>query len=488
MKRMSTPRAVLLAGFNALLLVALLPSTSSAQRGETRNFTLSYAPGGPTRNGYADAQLQMSYWFSACPDVNLVIQRPTSVHMLVGQHRYWINGRQVSVPSHIPAPGVGTITVNGTIRGNGITQPVSTPYAVPNAGCFNNGVRVGDGASFFKKGMTDAEKVAVLNNFGFDFQQSLGPLRSSEVESHFRELWAAESRDSAQKAMAARSDSLRRARLAQAARDSAARAETARANAASAQAESQSGGSASGSAAAGTAAGATTGATGSTGASGTASGTRTQEQIDAARAREAQEARDKEAEHARITEAHRREKAIQDSIAIQQTAEAVAQGAMAVGQLLGMVFDGLEGTGLMFGGSYQSQYFSGDKGMWGITVSGYMDGFILPFLDLNFAISPIDDGRERTRDGATIGSVIPKTGFSLPKGIPLLGGQWKAHAGLVFLTTQEQHREFNYIERTRKFLMVGATHFGGASNTVMRIDATIYGGTPKFGVALGKAF
>jgi hypothetical protein len=481
MKRMSMPRAVLLAGFHAVLLILLFPSTSSAQRGETRNFTLQYAPGGPTRNGYADAQLEMSYWVSACPEVYLVLQRPSRVHMLVGAHRYWINGRQVTVPSNIPAPDVGTITVTGTVRGNGIAKPISTPYAVTNPNCFNNGAQIGQAAEFFRKGMTDAEKVSVLNNFGFDHQQSLGPLRSAEVENHFRELWAAQSRDSAQKAMAARSDSLRRARLAQAAKDSVARAEAAAA--ARSQAESQNGEPSQG--ASGTTAATTGSSTGST--TGT-SGTRTQEQIDAARAREAQEARDKEAEHARVTEANRREKAIQDSIAIQQTAEAVAQGAMAVGQLLGMMFDGLEGTGLMVGGSYGSQYFSGDKGIWGITISGYMDGFMLPFMELNFAISPIDDGRERTRTGATIGSVIPKTGFTLPKGIPLLGGQWKAHAGLVWLVTQEQHREFNYIERNRTFLMFGATHFGGSSNTVLRLDATIYGGTPKLGVALGKAF
>lgn len=489
MKRMSTSRALMLAGLHALLLAGLLSSSASAQRGDARNFTLAYIPGSATQNGYADAQLEMAYWFSACPEVHIVLQRPSTVHMVVGQHRYWYDGKLLSVPSHIQPPSVGTITVRGTARGNGIVKPISTPYAVSSPNCFTNGALVAQASQVFKKGMTDAEKVSVLNNFGFDPEQrTYGPLRSADVENYFREQFAQQARDSAQKVAAARSDSLRRERerVARARADSIARAQANRDATTGAATASASASSAAG-ASAGSSASSAAGASGSAAASATGSspaGGMTQARRDSA----ARADRAREEEHARAVAAQRREQEIRDSIAIEESAKVIAQGAVAVAQLLGMVFDGLEGTGLVLGASYGSQYFTGDRGMWGITVSGYYEGFFLPFMDLNFAISPKDDGTERGRTGATIGSVIPKLGFSLPKDMPLVGGQWKPHAGLVWLTTQEQHREFNYIERNRAFLLAGLTHFVPSAKTVMRLETTIYGGTPKFGVALGKAF
>ena len=478
-----SPRAMMLAALVAMATAAG-PSSVAAQRAETRNFVLSYEPGSPTRNGYADAQLEMRYWFQACPQVHLVVQSSQTVRMLVGAHRYWYNGQLVQVPRTIAPPDPNSPSVRGTIRGNGIIRDITNNFVSPSASCFNSGVQVGEASAFWKPGTTDEEKVRILNQFGFDYQQTLGPLTNAAVENHFREQFAAARRDSAQKAQVVRADSLRRAReKALADRASQARADsTARATERA------------GSGSAGSTGSTTSGSTGRA-STGTSSGNSTAatREADAARAQAERDARAREeaardAEHARVTEANRREKAIQDSIAVEQLAQSTAQAAMAVGQLLGMVFEGLEGTGLMLGGSYSSPYFEGDKGLIGITVSGYMDGFVLPFLELHYVMEGEDYGTEKTLMAATIGSVIPKTGFTLPKGIPLLGGQYKAHAGLVYLTTTESVRQFNYIERNRYLAMFGLTHFGGESNLVTRLDMTIYGGTPRWGFALGKAF
>jgi hypothetical protein len=354
----------------------------------------------------------------------------------------------------------------------------------PSADCFNNGVQVGDASAFWPAGTPDAEKVRILGQFGFDYQQTLGPLTNAAVENHFREQLAAATRDSAQRAQAARADSLRRAReaanterLAQARRDSIARAQSSASSAAGAAGSSTT---SRGNASTGSTTGGTTGTTPTTGTSAA--------DREAARAQAQREQRERDAEHARVTEANRREKAVQDSIATEQLAQATAQGLMAAGQLLGMLFEGLEGTGLVLGASYSSPYFEGDRGLVGVTVSGYMDGFVLPFLELHYVMEGEDFGTEKTMQAATLGSVIPRTGFSLPSGIPLLGGQYKLHAGITHLTTTESFREFNYIERSRNLLLLGLTHFGGTSNLITRLDMTIYGGTPKWGVALGKAF
>ena len=481
--RVNPARAMLLA---AVALLGAAPLT--AQRAEARNFTLRYSPGSATQNGYADATLELSYWFAACPQVHLVVRYEPTVHMQVGAHRYWYNGQLVQVPPTIAPPRASSPSVRGTIRGNGVVREVTNNYTSPTANCFNNGVQVGDGSQFWKAGTSDEEKVRILSQFGFDYQQTLGPLTSAAVENHFREQFAAARRDSAQKATAARTDSLRRARekaaadrAAQAARDSAARAS-------STERAAGSGAAAASTAGQGTraAAGASTGGRGAAGA--TSGGRMSAQDSAAARARAEQEERDRAAEHARVTEANRREKAIQDSIQTQQLAEATAQAAMAVGELLGMMFEGLEGTGLMLGGSYGAPYFQGDKALLGITVSGYMDGVVLPFMEINFVIEGEEYGTERTMSGFTLGSVLPKTAFKLPKDLPLIGGQYKAHAGLVMLQTMESHRQFNFIERQRKLLMLGLTHFGGESNIVSRLDLTIYGGTPRWGFALGKAF
>lgn len=481
-----SPRAMMLA---ALVAVATAAGSSSvaAQRSETRNFVLRYEPGSATRNGYADAQLEMRYWFQACPQVHLVIQSSPNVKMLVGAHRYWYNGQLVQVPPTIAPPDPNSPSVRGTIRGPGVVKEITNNFVSPTAGCFNLGVQVGDASMFWKPGTPEAEKVRILNQFGFDYQQTLGPLTNAAVENHFREQFAAARRDSVQKAQAVRTDSLRRARQAALA-DRAAQARTDSIARATERSRTGSAGR-TGSTTTGTTSGGTSGGTG------TSSGTSTAatREADAARAQAERDARARDeaardAEHARVTEANRREKAIQDSIAVEQLAQSTAQAAMAVGQLLGMVFEGLEGTGLMLGGSYSSPYFEGDKGLIGITVSGYMDGFVLPFLELHYVMKGEDYGTEKTLMAATIGSVIPKTGFTLPKGIPLLGGQYKAHAGLVYLTTTESVRQFNYIERTRYLAMLGLTHFGGQSNLVTRLDMTLYGGTPRWGFALGKAF
>lgn len=480
-----SPRAMMLAVLVAVATAAG-PSSVAAQRAEARNFVLRYEPGSETRNGYADAQLEMRYWFAACPQVHLVIQNSQTVRMLVGAHRYWYNGQLLQVPRTIAPPEPNNPAVRGTIRGNGIIKEITNNFVSPSAGCFNSGVFVGDPGTFWKPGTTDEEKVRILDQFGFDYQQTLGTLTSAAVENHFREQFAATRRDSAQKAQVARADSLRKARdavvaerAAQSRKDSIARAAERTGTAGNAIAGSTTSDSASGAA----------------GTSGRTTGTSTAatREADAARAQAEREARARDdaardAEHARVTEANRREKAIQDSIAVEQLAQSTAQAAMAVGQLLGMVFDGLEGTGLVLGASYGSPYFEGDKGLIGVTVSGYLDGLMLPFLELHYVMKGEDLGTEKTLMAATLGSVIPKTGFSLPKGIPLLGGQYKVHAGVVYLTTTESVREFNYIERDRYLAMLGLTHFGGESNIVSRLDMTIYGGTPRWGFALGKAF
>jgi hypothetical protein len=476
-----------------LAAVTLLGAAAplAAQRAEARNFTLRFAPGSATQNGYADATLELSYWFQACPQVHLVIRYSPTAHMQVGAHRYWYDGRLVQVPPTIDPPRVSSPTVRGTVRGNGLVRDVTHTSASTTASCFYNGLQLGDASQFWKAGTSDEERVRILNQFGFDYQQTLGPLRNPAVENHFRQQFAAARRDSAQKAQVARADSLRRAReraaaerTAQASRDSAVRAqasEQGHSGSASTTGDSRSGDAASGTA---------PGGVGSRPAGDReAAGSRgTARDSAAARAAAEREQRERDAEHARVLEAQRREQAIQDSIRTEQLAQATAQAAVAVAQVLGMVFEGLEGTGLLLGASYGSPYFEGDRALVGITVSGYHDGLMLPFLEANWVIEGEEYGTERTSLGITVGSVVPKTGFSLPASIPLLGGQYKAHAGLVMLQTTEAHREFNYIERNRNFLMLGLTHFGGASKIVSRLDMTIYGGSPRWGVALGKAF
>ena len=453
-----------------------------AQKGSERNFTLSYAPGGPSQNGYADAVLDMSYYFAACPTVELVLRRPTTVHMQVGAHRYWFDGRLVEVPASISPPAVGTINVQGVVRGNGIAKNISTPYAVPNPGCFNNGTRVGEANQFWPAGTSDAEKERILNQFGFDPQSTLPPLRNSAVENYFQNKWAAERRDSVTRATAVRNDSIQRARAAQARIDSA-RAAQSRSNSGSSAAGGTSG-AASAAGAAGSAAANSRGTAGSAngGASSANAAARAQASRDSAKAADAEADR----QHAAAVERNRREQQIQDSIQTEQLAQATAQGMMAAAQLLGMMFEGLRGTGLMLGASYSSGYFPGDKGAFGITISGYASDFVLPFMEINFPQST-ELGSERPFQKFTLGSVIPKTGFTLPKDIPIFGGQYKAHAAWVYLQTHELIKQFNYTERNRNMLMLGLTHFGD-SKLIARLDMTLYGGKPVWGAALGKAF
>ena len=494
--RSSITRAMPLAVALAMAAVLSAPTAAEGQARPTRNLIVDYTPGGPSQNGYMDAQQAVTYWFQECAEgVGFVAQYSPTVHMVVYPHRYWVNGRQVQVPSQFSAPPAPKPTLKGTIRGNGIAKEVTYLYASRDANCWNNGIILGPKSQFWAAKATDAEKARVLADFGFDLQANLPALRNSDVENHFRNLFAAERRDSAQKVAAARADSMQRARradsvsrarVAQTRRDSIERADAARRQAAgtgSASSRPSSGGAASSGAGGAASSGA---GTGSSAGSSQAARER-QAEAERQRAKEAEEARVRNAEEqrqadeemARVAEANRREKAIQDSIATEQLVQATAEAAMIIGAGIGKVIEGLEGTGLAIGASYSMGYFEGETGLIGFTITGHMDGFIAPFFEFAFPIGDKTLSTERSTFGGIVGSVIPRTSFSF------LGSMWQPHIGINFLSTEEQIHEFNSELRTRSLLMVGLTR---KAQNILRIDATIYSGSPRLGFALAHAF
>jgi hypothetical protein len=334
----------------ALAIAGINASTLDAQRTEGRNFSIAYESGGPTRNGYMDAQVQVTYYFGVCAgQVAFLARYNATPHMLVGNHRYWVSGRQVSVPPHIAPPQISSPTIRGTIRGPNTVREINYVYATSAASpsCLTNDMGLGQTSNFWPANTPPERQLQILNSFGLDYRGTLPPLRNSEVEAHFERIFAQERTDSLNRARAAeqqrlqaRTDSVNRARAAQAQRDSIARADQQRRAAAS----STGGGGTAGTA--GAVAGGAASSAGSSGGSsaGSSSGTGGQRQPTAeereAAAREAarQEA-EADAEHARATAAHAAEQRRQREEYERQLATDIEAATVATVNLVGSIME-----------------------------------------------------------------------------------------------------------------------------------------------------
>lgn len=204
--------------FVAMLSSGIVPGAAEAQvpNSGSRNVTIGFQPGSASQNGYMDAQLQLKYWIAACSSgPSLLMQAPPTPHMLVGPHRYWVDGRQVQVPPHIAAPKLSDPpTVRGTVRGRGINKDVTYVYTTtaPNApDCWFNDAPVANAADMWKKGATDEEKAAVLREIAFHPTGQFAPLRNPEVEEHFRAIWKKERSDSIARVQAQREEERKKA-------------------------------------------------------------------------------------------------------------------------------------------------------------------------------------------------------------------------------------------------------------------------------------
>lgn len=221
-------------GLVALFLLAAAPH-ASAQRTDGRNLRIAYESGGPTRNGYMDAQVEVTYYFGRCADrVSFHATYNPTPHMLVGNHRYWYNGQAMEVPPHIRPPQIASPVIRGTVRGNGIAREINYVNARIGApDCFANNLSFGMAADFWPAGTTADRQLAILNGFGFDQRGTLPPLRNPEAEAHFSRILTAAREDSLAKArqaeqarLAARRDSIERATAARDAARSTAQAGT----------------------------------------------------------------------------------------------------------------------------------------------------------------------------------------------------------------------------------------------------------------------
>jgi hypothetical protein len=473
----------------ALALLALIAPPLEAQRTAGRTIRIDFTPGSATQNGYADAQVEFTYYFGRClNDVALLGSYNPVPRMVVGQPRYWVDGRQVTVPPTISAPNLSPPTVVGTVRGNGIAKDISYIHATSGRtpGCFANDLSIGPVSQFWQAGVTAEAQLAVLNGFGLDVRGMLPPLRNIAVEEWVRRQIAAERADSVAKARAAeearqtaRRDSIQRAQqVARARQDS--MAQQARAvgtmpadggASATAGATPSSGGGASGTPSGTPASGG--------GSSGTPSGEAARRQAEAEAAQSADMERRRAEAQARMAEEERRRKQEQDSAFLQTTAELGAATLELVGPAIERFFQGMSGTGLAFGVSYSAPYFQGDGGRIGLTITAVASDIVLPFFEMGFMTGGEANLKSEHTYGPsiTVGSVIPKTRFASPL------GKLQPHAGLTFLPTIE--RVVRAQDRTRTLLMVGVTR---VSRTPIRLDATIYGGSPRFGAAIAYAF
>jgi len=445
-----------------LLLTLLVPATpASAQASsEGRNITVAYTPGSRSQNGYVDAQLLITYYIRECADfVGFVARYEPSPRMLIAPHRYWVDGREVRVPSQFAAPAAEKPTLRGVIRGQNLARSIEYLWASPNPDCWINAVNLGPKSAFWAQSASAATKLAALNGIGFDQQGMLSALRNTEVEAHFRAIFARERSDSLARVASARNDSLARAqaartaeRTAQAQRDSLARTEAAR----------------------------RASATDQTAASEQGAEAARQREAEAERQRAANAAasRAADAEHARVTASHQREMAIQDSIRIQQLSESTAQAAMLIGAGVAKMLEVFAGTGLAIGASYSMPYLPSDGGLVGITITGYHEGIVLPYMEVGFPVGGTQGSAEYSYGVVgTVGTVIPRASFVTPF------GHFQPHAGVTFLQTVDE--TFGYDMKTRSLLVLGLTR---KSQTIMRAEVTIYGGSPRFGVALARAF
>jgi hypothetical protein len=324
------PRA-LLAGLGIAL--GITPAVSMAQtRTEGRNFNIAFEPGNASRNGYMDAQVQVTYYFGVCAGQVAFLARYNAIpQMLVGNHRYWVDGRQVSVPPQISAPRLESPTVRGTIRGPNTVREITYLYAssAPTPSCLTNDLGLGQTSNYWPAGTPQDRQLAILNQFGLDYRGTLPPLRSSEVEAHFRQIFAQERTDSLNKARATEQQRLvaqrdSAARTTRARQDSLARAAEQRRAAQSAggqPAGTQSAGAVGG--ASGSASASTAGSTGSSTGGGGAEAPRTvsQAERDAALRAEREAAADAAARDARIRQ---QQAAEQERLRVEQDQQLVA--------------------------------------------------------------------------------------------------------------------------------------------------------------------
>lgn len=207
-------------------LLSLHPSVGAAQRTQGRNISIAYESGSATRNGYADARVDVTYYFGRCAD--RVVFHATynpQPQMAVGNHRYWYNGRMLEVPPHIAPQRLAAPVIRGTVRGNGIAKDINFVHAnTSGPDCFANNLSFGMATEFWPVGTTSDRQLAILNGFGFDQQGTLPPLRNSAAEAHFSQVLSAAREDSIARAraaeqqrIAARRDSIERAAAARAA-------------------------------------------------------------------------------------------------------------------------------------------------------------------------------------------------------------------------------------------------------------------------------
>lgn len=203
------------------LALCLLPADIHAQvRTGGRNLRIAYESGNASRNGYADAQVEVTYYFGRCADrVAFHATYNPVPHMLVGNHRYWFNGRMMEVPPHIAPPRIPSPVIRGTVRGNGVAKPINFVHAnTSSPDCFANNLSFGMTTEFWPAGTSEDRQLAILNGFGFDLQGSLPPLRNSAAEAYFSQALSAAREDSLNRAraaeqqrLAARRDSIQRA-------------------------------------------------------------------------------------------------------------------------------------------------------------------------------------------------------------------------------------------------------------------------------------
>lgn len=464
-----------LSGLACALAGAVTAPASAQIRTEGRNLQIAYQAGGPSRNGYADAQVEVTYYFGVCAgQVAFLASYNPVPRMLVGNHRYWLDGRQVEVPPQIAPPRLAPPVIRGTVRGNNTSTEISFIHATSSGlpSCSVNALTFGPSSNFWPAGTPEDRQRSILAGFGLDQRGTLPPLRNPEVEAHFRQIIASE-----------RTDSLNRTREAESRRLAARRDSIARA-------EAQRGAPAGGAGAAtGTAAGTATATTGTAAGAGlstastSAGGARpreltVEEREAAARAAE-REAEAKRQEEFRRQQEARAEKARQDSVMVQQGAEAIVAVGTAVAPAVDKMFTALEGTGFTMGMNFSTSYLPGDAGRMGGTLGWAhpTSGSLLGFFDFSFELGSSEENVAATEGVAlTVGAPIPR--MKLPVGRSVL----RPHLGITFLKTAHPDENFG-LGVDRQLLMLGFIWSGDGGGHI-RFESTIWEGKPTFGFAL----
>lgn len=246
-RRLTRPVPLLLAS------AALVAGTAEAQgRANARRVMVAFEPGSATKDGYADAQLEIRYWFQSCDEgIGLVAEREKHAHIVSAPHRYWYQGQLRTVPPHIAAPTLSANpSIRGTARGNGVQRETSVT-AAPESNCWNLGTIVAKKSELFPPGATREQQDRAIAGLGFHVSGRLSVLTNAEVHRHFAAVVAEERR----LAMEAKQAADRKAAAEKRRVDSAAAAAEQRERVARASAARPSGGDAAGGAASRTGAG-----------------------------------------------------------------------------------------------------------------------------------------------------------------------------------------------------------------------------------------